>query len=170
MRRFTSRKHPGRDNDNPAMFRKRYAKFRRLNPEILNHYKDQRLLIEVNSNLKHDIRHQFTITKQIDTSNTIEIAFGNLTDALENKIKKYEKLNMPMLTVPAAVELARVKAAMETFRTMKEYLETQLSKETEIRMAHLRQEVKRQERILELMSTLRELVRKLREESGNGDN
>lgn len=45
--RYLSRKLPGRLEDDKALFDKRYSEYERLNPEVVEYFRSERMLLKV---------------------------------------------------------------------------------------------------------------------------
>jgi dipeptidyl aminopeptidase/acylaminoacyl peptidase len=79
--RFLTRKLPGRERDNAAIFQKRYDEFATENSKILEMYQERGLLIEV-----RPIVYFLSVLNsgQVDTNDETEISYKALVDRLSN--------------------------------------------------------------------------------------
>ncbi|PQE33421.1 uridylate kinase protein [Rutstroemia sp. NJR-2017a WRK4] len=62
LHRYLTRKLEGRLNDNEEIFHRRHEEFERLNPAILDYYRDLGVLIDINANEETRVSYQNLVT------------------------------------------------------------------------------------------------------------
>ncbi|OAL46253.1 P-loop containing nucleoside triphosphate hydrolase protein [Pyrenochaeta sp. DS3sAY3a] len=143
--RFTTRQIPGREGDDSTVFDRRYAEYCRNNPEIVEHYRSKGILVEV------------------DTSKETHVSFGNLLDALTDRIKMgHDEMKMLVEIVAAKEELEQAGRKMEALKMMVEEFTKKVDEQL-VQHRELEEKLERQEKELELMKTLEELLKRFGE-------